>query len=201
VNAELNAVTIGLFIVAIFPGLVSTAVYRLLMPTRDLEWGNAMLQGLLYSTVNAALGLPVLLFLVFGYDPLDHPLRYSIAGVWLLLIAPVLWAIVLSWIFRSRWIARRIQVPYPTAWDAYFDRRQRGFVLVHLKNGALLGGYWGGNSYAGAFPNDGDIYVEAVYRVDDDGRFGEPIEYTRGVLLRKDEYSYMEFFEVPAYSG
>jgi uncharacterized protein DUF6338 len=61
----------------------------------------------------------------------------------------------------------------------------------------MLGGYWGGHSYAGSFPNDGDIYLEAVYTVDVSGKFGNPIWNTRGVLLRKDQYSYIELFAVP----
>lgn len=69
---------------------------------------------------------------------------------------------------------------------------------IHLNNGKLLGGYWGGNSYAGSFPNDGDIYLEAVYSVDDAGHFGEVMPNSRGVLLRKDQYSYIELFSAPS---
>lgn len=71
------------------------------------------------------------------------------------------------------------------------------FVLVHLKSGDLLGGHWGGRSYADSFPNDGDIYLEAVCDVDDRGRFGERLPHTRGVLLTRNEYSYLQLFEVP----
>ena len=194
---DLNAVTIGLFVLAVFPGLVSTAVYRLLMPARDTDWSTAVLQGLFYSTANAALGSPILFFLIFGHDPLDEPLRYSLAAIWLLFVGPVLWPLLLISSFRTRWVAQRIQVPYPTAWDAYFGRRESSFILVHLNDGRMLGGYWGPNSYAGAFPNEGDIYFEAVYKVDEDGRFLDAIPDTRGALLRKDTYSYLEFFAVP----
>ena len=194
---DLNAITIGLFVLAVFPGLVSIAVYRLFMPSRGADGSNAILQGLFYSTVNAALGSPILFFLVFGRDPLDEPLRYSLAAICLLFVGPVVWPLLLISSFRSRWVARRIQVPYPTAWDAYFGRRESGFILVHLNNGRLLGGYWGPRSYAGAYPSDGDIYLEAVYRLDEDAKFLDAIPDTRGALLRKDTYSYLEFFAVP----
>lgn len=81
--------------------------------------------------------------------------------------------------------------------DFFFDQREPGFVLVHLTDGKLLGGYWGSNSYAGSFPNDGDIYLEAVYTIDEAGEFGDPIPNTRGVLLRKEQYFYVELFSVP----
>ncbi len=196
-NAALDSTTLGLFVLVVFPGLVSTTIYRLIMPSRALDWGNALLQGLFYSSINFALGLPVLFLLVFGYDPLGHPVRYSVAAILLLFVTPVVWPIALVALFKSRGIARRIQIPYPTAWDAFFDEREPAFLLVHLNNGKLLGGYWGSHSYAGSFPNDGDIYLEAVYTVDALGKFGNPIMNTRGVLLRKDQYTYIELFAVP----
>lgn len=196
-NVELNATSIGFFALVVFPGLMSTAVYRLVMPARGIEWGNAVVQGVFYSTVNFVLGLPLLYLLVFGYDPLGHPVRYTAAAVLLLLVLPVVWPLLLVRIFKSKKLARKIQIPYPTAWDYLFDRREPLFLLVHLNSGALIGGYYGGNSYAGSFPNDGDIYIEAVYGVDEGGKFSGPIPDTRGVLLRKEQYSFIEFFSVP----
>ncbi|NUO64317.1 MAG: hypothetical protein HOQ11_06800 [Gemmatimonadaceae bacterium] len=195
--SDLNVAAVGLFMLAVFPGLVSTTIYRLIMPARALEWGNAVVQGLFYSTVNFVLGLPVLYWLVLGHDPLTHSVRYSVAVVLVFLIGPVVWPIALVAIFKSKRIAQRIQIPYPTAWDFLFDKRQPSFLLVHLNSGALLGGYWGSRSYAASFPNDGDIYLEAVYSIDQSGRFGPPMPDTMGVLLRKDQYSYIELFAVP----
>jgi hypothetical protein len=196
-NAALDTTTLTLFLLTVFPGLVSIAVYRLIMPARALEWGNGLLQGLFYSVVNFALGVPFLFWLVFGYDPLQHPVRYSVAAVLLLLVLPALWPFALVWLFKSDVIIRRIQIPYPTAWDFFYDKRKPGFLLVHLNSGALLGGYYGSNSYAGSYPNDGDIYLEAVYSVDEEGHFGQPVVNTRGVLLRKEQYSYIELFSIP----
>lgn len=196
-SAAFDAPTIALLLLVVFPGLVSTMIYRLIMPARALEWGNALVQGAFYSAVNFVLGLPALYWLVFGYDPLEHPVRYSFAAVLLLFVTPIVWPLVLVAIFKSKRLAKRIQIPYPTAWDFFFDQREPAFVLVHLANGKLLGGYWGGSSYSGSFPNDGDIYLEAVYSIDESGQFGDPIPNSRGVLLRKEQYSYIELFSVP----
>jgi len=200
-STPLDATTAGLFLLVVFPGLVSTTIYRLIMPARALDWGNALLQGLFYSAINFVLGIPFLYWLVFGYDPMAHPVRYSSAAILLLFVTPVVWPLVLVAIFKSKRLGRRIQIPYPTAWDFFFDQREPGFVLAHLDSGKLLGGYCGGRSYAGSFPNDGDVYLEAVYAVDELGRFGDPIPNTRGVLLRKEQYSYIELFSVPETEG
>ncbi len=196
-STTFDATTAGLFLLLIFPGLISTTVYRLAMPARTLDWGSAVLQGLFYSAVNFVLGLPLLYLLVIGHDPIKEQGRYITAAILLLFVTPILWPLVLRWIFKSKAVAQRIQIPYPTAWDAFFDQREPAFLLVHLTNGRLLGGYWGTNSYAGSFPNDGDIYLEAVYSVDKSGKFGQPIPGTRGVLLRSDQYTYIEMFAVP----
>lgn len=199
--SDLNGTSIGLFMLVIFPGLVSMTVYRLIMPARAMEWGNAILQGLFYSAVNFVLCLPLLFALVFGHDPLSIPFRSSLAAFLVLLVGPVVWPLVLVKIFKSPEVAKRIQIPYPTAWDYLFDRREPAFILVHLNGGAILGGYWGSKSYAGSYPNDGDIFLEAVYSVDEKGRFGTPMPNTKGVLLRKDQYSFIELFEVPVDPG
>lgn len=196
-STTLDITTAGLFLLLIFPGLISTTVYRLLMPARALDWGNAVIQGLFYSAVNFVLALPILYWLVIGHDPIREGGRYVAAAMLVLFVTPVLWPLVLRWIFKSKSVAQRIQIPYPTAWDAFFDQREPAFMLIHLSSGRLLGGYWGGNSYAGSFPNDGDIYLEAVYNIDEVGKFGQPIPDTRGVLLRKDQYAYIELFGVP----
>lgn len=198
---KLDVPTLGLFTLVVLPGLLSIAVYRLVMPARAMDWANAVLQALFYSALNFALLLLPLYWLLFGYDPLRYPGRYVAAGLLALFVGPVVWPLVVRALFRSRWVAERINIPYPTAWDFFFDRRETAFVLVHLTNGALLGGYWGKRSYAGSFPNDGDIYIQAVYHVAPDGKFGDPVPGTRGVLLRKEQYSYLELFAVPKSTG
>lgn len=72
-------------------------------------------------------------------------------------------------------------------------------MLIHLENGNLIGGYFGANSYATSFPNQGDLYLEAVYEVAEDGTFGEPIEDTDGMIITSDDYHYVELFSLPAF--
>jgi len=64
-----------------------------------------------------------------------------------------------------------------------------------LKNGNLVAGYWGPGSYASAFPEQDDLYVSAVYKVDANGRIGDPIPSTNGLLIARDEYTYIELLK------
>ena len=61
----------------------------------------------------------------------------------------------------------------------------------------MVGGYYGQNSYATSYPNNGDLYLETVYAVDDNGKFGDVIENSNGLLICKDKYTYIETFNVP----
>jgi len=185
-----------LFMLCVFPGLVSMHVYRLCIAARSIEWTTAILEGLFYSVVNFALCFPILVWISYGDNIRLHPVWFGLAGVFVLLIGPVLWPVIWVKVLRSSWM-ENLQLPYPTAWDAFFDRRTFCFILVHLKDERLIGGYFGPGSYASSFPRDGDLYISAVYTVDEEGRFGDPVDNTKGILIRKDDYAYIEFFDVP----
>ena len=91
----------------------------------------------------------------------------------------------------------KFQLPFPTAWDYFFNQRETCFILFHLKDGSKIAGYFGKDSFACAFPKHGDIYVELVYQLDKDGKFGGPIKDSKGLLITKEEYSFVEIFHTP----
>lgn len=196
-NANLDVTTVVLFMLVVFPGLISINVYRVLMPARPMDWGTALLQGMFYGGVNFVLSSPLLYLLLFGTDPLKHPVRYFLAAVLVLIVTPVLWPVAAVAAMRSRRFLRRVQVAYPTPWDFFFDAHEPVFVVVHLNNGSLLAGYCGAASFAGSSPNEGDLYLEAVYRTTPTGQIGEPMPNSRGVLLQKSQYAYIELIAVP----
>jgi hypothetical protein len=196
-SADFNLETLGLLLLFVFPGLVSTQVYRLIMPARPTAWGDSLLQSLFYTAINFTLLFPLVPFVVNTSNQEQHPALYWLAIVALILFGPIAWAFILRALFKSKAIASRIQIPFPTPWDYFFDLRQPTFLLITLTNGSRVGGFWGPDSYAGSFPNDGDIYLEAVYDLDENGRFGEAKKDTLGLLIRRDQYTCVELFAVP----
>lgn len=187
--------TIRLFIIFILPGLISMHIYRLLIPARRIDWSNVLFEGLFYSSVNFALFLPLIIPIHYNNFPSRHPFWYSFSALVVLLVGPIVLPIIYVNIIRSGKM-KGLQLPYPTAWDYFFDKREHVFMLIHLKDGKMIGGYFGTNSYATAYPDEGDIYLQTVYKVDNDGAFGGPTDSTKGLLIRKDEYSYIELFNV-----
>jgi hypothetical protein len=95
---------------------------------------------------------------------------------------------------------RNLLLPHLTAWDYYFHKRVQCFVLIHLKDGNFIGGLYASNSFATAFPRNGDIYIELVYRVNKaDKSFGEAIEGSNGAIVRASDYTIIEFFCIPSH--
>lgn len=199
--SEITPENVVLIVLAVMPGLVSAQFYRLLMPSRPIEWKESLSQGLFYSVANFALLSPLVWFVLNGTNRTSHAFWYWLAIVGLFIGGPVLWPFLLRAAFRWSPLRAKIQVPYPTAWDFFFDSRQPAFLLIRMNDGSLLGGYWGPSSYAGSFPNDGDIYLEATYHLKPDGKFASKVDGTRGALVRKDQYTLIELYSAPTLEG
>lgn len=196
-TAKLDINTIQLFILFIFPGLISMHVYRLLMPAKRIDWKTSLLEGLFYSGINFALLLPIIIYIHYDNFWNKYPIAYSFIGLFVLLVTPVLWPFLYRKLIRSNKIMSGLQLPFPSAWDFYFDKREEVFLLIHLNDGKMVGGFFGEGSYATSFPDDGDLYLKAVYSINENGEFGESIENTNGLLIRKDQYRFIELFNVP----
>jgi len=196
VAPELDSIV--LFILFVFPGLISMHIYRLLLPAKDIDWKTVVVQASFYSSLNFALSLPILVLIHRANFPTTHPITYVVLLMAVLLVFPVLLPIIWSMLLNWNWLMNKLQHPFQTAWDYFFNLRKSVFVLIHLKDGTMVGGYYGPNSYATSFPNEGDIFLEAVFQVDDKGEFGDKIEETGGILIKKSDYTFIEFFNVPA---
>lgn len=170
-------------------------VYRVIFAAREIDWKGGLVQALFYSSLNLAVCLPLLVPIHRGDFIEKHPFWYTAGLMLVLLVLPVVWPLLYRSLLKWQWLTSKIQLPYPTAWDFFFDRREPVFVLVQLKNGSMLGGYYGFRSYATSFPTEGDIYLETVYEVDKAGTFKEPIGDSHGAIIRKDQYELIEFFK------
>lgn len=194
---HLSFETYYLYLALLLPGFISIQVYRLLMPVRSASWNESVLQALFYSTLNFGLLFPLFYLGLRTERVATSPYAAALGIAIGLVVAPATWPLVVRRILRSQRIMRSLQLPYPTAWDFYFDKRKPCFILVHLRTGTKIGGYFGSSSYAGDYPNDGDLYLECVYSVDGSGTFGRPIPSSCGLLVRRDEYTHIELFGVP----
>jgi hypothetical protein len=118
----------------------------------------------------------------------------------LIAVLPVGWPLLFFSISRLRPMQKFVRDPLATPWDRVFDRFQQRNrpvgVILHVKGGSRVGGVYASESRASSYPEPNQIYLERVYPLTDDGRFGPaPINKTLGILVNGSDISAIEFFE------
>ena len=117
-----------------------------------------------------------------------------LVGVVVVLVAPVAWAVAvhlgLGWLERKSWILRRPK----TAWDAFFLKKIPAKIIVRMKDGSMIGGQFGDASYASLSPQSGHLYIEKAWKISEAGEFAEPIRESLGLVLRPEDYAFVELF-------
>jgi hypothetical protein len=82
--------------------------------------------------------------------------------------------------------------PIPTSWDYAFSTGESCWVIVTLKDGSQVAGFWGPSSFASSDPKERDIFIEKVFKIPKRGAWKE-VPRTSGILLRGDEIQHIEF--------
>jgi hypothetical protein len=91
-------------------------------------------------------------------------------------------------------IAKRVLHPVPTGWDYAFNQRRPRWVIAHYKDGRKVGGWFGEQSFASAWPETGDIYLEQLWHLDDNGAFLKASDRSDGAVIRGGDLVIVEFF-------
>ena len=80
----------------------------------------------------------------------------------------------------------------PTAWDFKFMAEVPSWVIVTLKDGSRVYGFFGNASFAGDDANERGLYIEAVF-TPTDGQSWQPVQDTGGILIKSDQIASVEF--------
>jgi hypothetical protein len=183
-----------LAIVALFalPGFISLRVWSLIFPTSERalkdQFGEALSFGILNAMVCAPLFVPA--------EPASPPAIYGLV-ILTLVVLPAIWPFPALWLMRALQNLNVILITSRSAWDDVFLRDEPYFIIVHLKDGGRVGGYYGPNSFAGLHPISGHLYLEQLWFMDESGRFTSPVPDSRGLILRPNDYKYIELMAVP----
>ena len=68
------------------------------------------------------------------------------------------------------------------------------FVRVTLRDGRVVGGYFGNRSFAGYTADTPDLYLEQRWELNDNDWFQKPADRTLGVYMRAEEIVSAEFY-------
>ena len=67
-------------------------------------------------------------------------------------------------------------------------------MLVTLRDGTQVAGYFGDESMASSDPAYRDLYLENVYTIQEDGQW-EPRDDSRGIYIEGSQIVFIEFFD------
>jgi hypothetical protein len=184
-----------LFLAFFMPGFISIKVYELIVATRLRDFSSSLLEAVGYSVLNFA----VLSWLIFwistpGFSD-ENPVSSYISIVLIFFIFPALWPLLFIRISKWMFFKKHILSPISMPWDEVFSRREALWVIVHMKDGRKIGGKYGTRSRASAFPNKRQIYLESLWRLDDNGAFREKVKRTHGAVFFEEDISIIEFFK------
>lgn len=79
----------------------------------------------------------------------------------------------------------------PRAWDNIFSERPTFYVRLRTTNGSWLAGLFADQSYVGAYPNDGDLYLEQAWSLDDKMALG-PTSLGYSLYIPSNQIAWLE---------
>ena len=181
------------------PGYVVAEIRGAFCTTQKDETDITLLQYLLFSILNCALWswLYNMVFQSFAEN--------KTSVYWLLLLAISLVGACITGLFLGLCahykIARKlfgkmnvsIHLPEASAWDYKFENLHEGrWVIVTLKSKQQIYGVYGETSFSSSSEGGRDLYLEKTYQFDE-GTGWKEMDRTDGVLINKDEISFVEF--------
>ena len=75
---------------------------------------------------------------------------------------------------------------------------QWAYVRATLRDGRVVGGFFGARSFAGYTADTPDLYLQERYQLDDNDWFNEPATGTLGVYIRAEKIVSVEFYDAGA---
>lgn len=189
---ELTISNLLLFAAFVVPGAVSLQVYRLKVSLPDHALKDNLLEAIVFSIVNFAI-----LWFFIDYATNEKNIRENPLISYLILllsffVAPIIWPFILVAALRKMEKLRWIQPRAKTGWDHFFNNLQQGcYIIVQLNDGSYIGGRFGTASHASGYPNPGNLFIEELWEVGEDGNFTGSRLQGQGVILRASDYKYV----------
>lgn len=185
-----------LFLAFVIPGFVSIKFYEVLFPSESKDSSKQLIDAITYSSVNYA----ILFWLIMSVNEsklsATFPLLNGVFYFSVLFIFPIIWVLVWKIIRQSEFVQKNMPHPIAKPWDYVFSQRERYWVVVTLKDGVKIGGYYGENSFTSSNPASEQIYLEQCWVLNEDGGFGRVKNDTAGIIVVASDMLSVELFKV-----
>ena len=183
-----------LFIAFVIPGFISLKAYELFFPSQQADSSKQIVEAVTYSCINYALLFWAIVYVEAHKIRQESEFLYFIFYVFVLFIAPILWAWIWNRIRLSNAFQKNAPHPVEKPWDYVFRQRIPYWVIVTLKDGKKIAGSYDSKSFSSSAPAIDQIYLEETWVLNADGGFERPREETSGILIVSNEMVSVEFF-------
>jgi len=198
---SLNAIFYALTFVV--PGFLVHSTLSIFLTRRAEHVALSLPRFLTLSAFNYAVWSPLIYLLIRSEWLAVRPVLSAVLWTVIILFGPVLLGFGLGYASQKEWPRRVLQRlglqpvhVMPTTWDLQFGRmNEPHWVLVTMKDGSQVAGYFGGRSCASSDPPWGDLYIEQVMSVPAKGRWRMGPKGT-SILISGGEIRYIEFWPV-----
>jgi hypothetical protein len=189
-----------IFIFSLVPGFVLISVRGRFIPL-DRKPINEMILDYMIATA-WCYGLNSWLIII-AYNLQDDMrlIEVALAVFWFAILSPAIFGIASVWItqhniFKS--IFTRMGLKYisdiSSAWDYQFHRvDSMKWVIITLTDGKTITGIFGEKSFASSQGDYGDVYLESVYIIDEQGNWKQD-DQTDGIIVKGSEIRFVEFW-------
>lgn len=162
-----SLVQVEIILLFITPGFIFSRVLGFSVPQRSRDALSMVLDSLAASSFSYALISPLIWFLVRNDFTGRHPIVFCFCLILVLFIWPVALAVLaIQAIENPRFSTLRrllkLAHPIPKAWDYFFRAAGPCWVRATLKDGTLVAGLFGVNSFASSYPDAEDLYLERL---------------------------------------
>lgn len=185
---NINDTNIVRLLLLFMPGFIFMKVNGLLVASDSNDFSKKWYDAIAYGTIFSGLTY-------IAYTVLHDCLAFWLFPLIGMIILPFIAPFFLNKLRSQPFFYNHILRPEVSAWDYIFSLRKSYWVILHLKNGNKIAGSYSTKSFTSAFPNKQDIYLEELWKLDDDNKFSAKISRSAGLWISADEISSIEFFD------
>ncbi len=187
----------------VVPGFIWNSVLSIFQPRRTENTELSIIKFLTLSIYNYAVWSWLIYLLTFNAWLKESQIISAVAWFTIIFLSPIILGIVAGYNSQRNWVRKFLHAVglrpihvMPTAWERRFDETNKPhWVLIALKQGQTVAGYYGLNSYASSESSKRDIYIEQIYQVDNTGQW-KIMGLGHGILINSDEIRFVEMWPV-----
>jgi hypothetical protein len=182
------------------PGYIISEVIRHFMPDHDVNDFEKTIRCLGYSILELALWYWLFSIITNKYE--NNTYKYWLFLILTVLVTSFVTGIAVGIIRQSQLLRRGLRFfdihmdhPVPTGWDYKFSETKTAkWLCICLDNDTFIRGKFGVKSLASSEHNNHDIYLEEVYRKEEDGTWKKE-DRTDGIWISSGSIKWINFYK------